>query len=63
MFEQVILAERFQALLAAEQQAADAYGKLATDVSDPQLREKIQQLLADKHRHIHLAERLLEIVD
>ena len=62
MLEQALLADRFQMLLAKQQQAARAYTDLAASQSDPALREELRQLSLDKQRHVHLTERLIEIV-
>jgi rubrerythrin len=60
--EHALLRERFQMLLSQEQQALDAYADLVSRVTDPALREQVEQLHRDKQRHIELTERLLEIV-
>jgi len=62
MLEQAYLREQLQALLDQEHQAAAAYGKLAIDLSDPKLKSHVEHVLRDKHKHIQLAERLLEIL-
>ena len=63
MLEHTYLREQFESLLVKEKQAAESYGKLAIDLNDPTLREKLDQLCRDKHKHIRLTERLLEILD
>ena len=63
MLDQTVLRERFEGLLAQEQQAEGVYASLASQVRDPQLREQVEQIHRDKRRHILLTERLLEIVD
>ncbi|MDY6914377.1 MAG: hypothetical protein SVT52_07980 [Planctomycetota bacterium] len=62
MLEQALLADRFQLLLARQQQAARAYTDLAAVQNDSALCEQLRQLSLDKQRHVHLTERLLEIV-
>ncbi len=61
--EQAQLRDRFQALLAQEQQALKAYEQIAAQTSNAEIRGRIEQLLRDKRRHVELTERLLEIVD
>jgi len=61
--EQALLRERFQGLLAQEQQALKAYVELAAQTSDPEIIQKIEHLRRDKQRHVELTERLLEIVE
>ena len=63
MFEQALLAEQFQDLLARARDAEKMYAGLAECIDDPKLREKVQQVYLDKQRHVRLAERLLEIVE
>ncbi|MCD6364447.1 MAG: hypothetical protein J7M14_01090 [Planctomycetes bacterium] len=63
MFEEAILAEQFEDLLAQTRRAEQMYTALADSVKDPVLRKQISRLCADKHRHVQLAQRLLEIVD
>jgi len=63
MLEQALLREQVQELVAAERQAETAYARLVETVSDPALRDQLEQLRRDKQRHIRLAERLLEILD
>ncbi|GAG45955.1 unnamed protein product [marine sediment metagenome] len=63
MLEQSLLAERFQALLEIARQAEGAYAELAGKVTDPVLREELEQIRRDKHRHVLMTERLLEIVE
>jgi len=63
MLEHTYLREQFESLLVKEKQAAETYGKLAIDLDDPALREKVDQLCRDKQKHIRLTERLLEILD
>jgi rubrerythrin len=63
MFEQAILREQFQALLHQEQQAEKLYAALVAKLTDPELRQQVQQLCRDEQRHVRLAERLLEIVE
>ncbi len=58
-----MLAERFEALLEQERQAAQAYADLADQVSDPAAKEQFELIRREKLRHIELAERLLEIVE
>ncbi len=61
--EQAMLRDRFQDLLALEQQALKAYEELAARTSDPEVLQKVEHLRRDKQRHIELTERLLEIVE
>jgi rubrerythrin len=63
MLEQSILREQFQQLLRKEREAEQAYADLAGKVTDPAVREQIDQLRRDKQRHIALTERLLELVE
>ena len=63
MLEHTYLREQFESLLVKEKQAAETYGKLAIDLNDPTLREKINQLQREKQKHILLTERLLEILE
>lgn len=63
MLEEALLREQFEALLEQERQAAKAYESLLPAISDPVLREQVEQLFHDKQRHIELAERLMEIVE
>ena len=63
MFEQAMLAEQFQNLLAKEQEAADFYAGLEGKVIEPGLKQQIEQLAREKQRHVELTQRLLEIVD
>jgi rubrerythrin len=63
MFEQAMLREQFQALLHQEQQAERLYAELVAKLTDPHLRQQVQQLHRDEQRHVRLAERLLEIVE
>ena len=60
--EQALLREQFQTLLTQEQQALQAYADLADKVTDPAVREHVEQLRRDKQRHVELTERLLEIM-
>jgi len=62
MLEQATLREQFQTLLSQEQQALEAYAELAAKVTDPAVRQQVEQLHRDKQRHVELTERLLEIV-
>jgi len=62
-FEQAMLRERFQDLLASEHQAIKAYVELAARTTDPDILKKVEHLLRDKQRHVELTERLLEIVE
>ena len=62
MFEQAILRQLVQDLLAKSQDAANAYVGLADHLTDPAMREQVKLLAREKHRHVQLAERLLEIV-
>jgi len=61
--EQAQLRERFQTLLAQEQQALLTYEALLAHAIDPELRMQVELLCRDKLRHVELTERLLEIVD
>ncbi len=61
--EQAMLRDRFQDLLALEQQALKAYEELAARTTDPEILQKVAHLRRDKQRHVELAERLLEIVE
>jgi len=62
MFEQAVLRQLVQELLDKTQDAQKAYSHLAGDVGDPSMREQVELLAREKHRHVLLAERLLEIV-
>lgn len=62
MLEQATLREQFQTLLSQEQQALEAYAQLVAKVTDPAVRQQVEQLHRDKQRHVELTERLLEIV-
>jgi len=62
MLEQATLREQFQTLLSQEQQALEAYADLVAKVTDPAVRQQVEQLHRDKQRHVELTERLLEIV-
>ena len=62
MFEQAVLRQLVQDLLDKTQDAEKAYSGLASYVSDPATREQVELLAREKHRHVLLAERLLEIV-
>jgi len=62
MFEQAILTEQFQAILAKEQEAARLCADLEAKSGDPAFRKQIQQLRREKQRQIELTRRLLEIV-
>ena len=62
MLEQATLREQFQTLLSQEQQALEAYAELVAKVTDPAVRQQVEQLHRDKQRHVELTERLLEIV-
>jgi rubrerythrin len=63
MLEEALLRDQFGALLDQERQAAKAYEDLLPTIKDAAVREQVEQLLRDKHRHVELAERLLEIVE
>jgi len=63
MLEQAFLRERFESLLKAEQEVVGAYEQMARMVQDPVRREAIAQLVRDKHRHVQLTQRLLELVE
>ena len=63
MLEQIQLARQFQTLLNSELQAERAYAELVGKLSDPDLREQVERLCRDKHRHVRMAERLLEMVE
>jgi len=63
MFEQVILAEQFQNLLAQAQRAEQMYADLANHLTDRAMRQEVEQLRRDKRRHILLTERLVELVE
>ena len=52
-----------QELLEQQKQAADGYAGLAERLSDPALRQEVEQLRREKQRHVLLTERLLELVD
>ena len=62
MFEETILAERFQSLLMQSEKAEKMYASLVGSTSDPARRRELLQLQFDKQRHVRLARRLLEIV-
>jgi len=63
MFEETLLAEQFERLLAEAQQAERMYAGIAEETDDAGLKEQFQELRRDKRRHIEMTERLLEIVD
>ncbi|MFA6132938.1 MAG: hypothetical protein WC869_02835 [Phycisphaerae bacterium] len=64
MLEQALLREQFSQLLAKAQEAEQAYaGLIHAGVRDPHAAQELEQLLADKQRHVRLAQRLLEIVE
>ncbi|MCE5277383.1 MAG: hypothetical protein ABFD92_12215 [Planctomycetaceae bacterium] len=56
------LTEQFQDLLVQEQQAAGAYAAMAEQTADAQVKSQLESIRDDKHRHIELIQRLLEIV-
>ncbi len=62
MLEEALLAEQFETLLSHAKQAESMYESLASSVSDPSMRNEIEQLLRDKRRHVLMTQRLLEIV-
>jgi len=61
--EEALLREQFEALLEQEREAARAYGGLLARIDDPAVRERLEELLREKRRHVELVERLLEIVE
>jgi len=61
--EHAMLAERFEALLEAQRRAESVYAHLAERITDPALREQVEEIGREKHRHVRLTERLLEIVE
>lgn len=61
--EHAMLAGKFQELLAQEREAEKAYQDLCGQVPDLIARRQIEQILREKHRHVQLVERLLEIVE
>ncbi len=63
MFEENLLAEQFEKLLAQAEQAEKMYAGIADETDDASLKEQFQELRREKRRHIEMAERLLEIVD
>ncbi len=63
MFEQALLAEQFEKLLAQAEQAEQMYAGLADQADDPDVREQFAELLREKRRHVRMTERLIEIVD
>ena len=63
MYEQALLAEQFEKLLAQAEQAEQMYAGVADQTDDPDVREQFQELLREKRRHVRMTERLLEIVD
>ena len=63
MFEQALLTEQFEKLLARAEQAEQMYAGIADETDDPDLREQIQELCREKRRHVQMTKRLLEIVD
>ena len=63
MFEQALLAEQFEKLLAQAEQAEQMYVGVADQADDPVVREQLAELLREKRRHVRMTERLLEIVD
>jgi len=62
MFEEALLAEQFEKLLAQEQEAERMYAGLAGSTEDPGMRLAAEQFRRDKQRHVRLTRRLLEIV-
>ena len=62
MLEQALLREQIQTLLASEAQVQQAYAHAATATTDSHLREQFEQFGKDTHRHIRLAQQLLEIL-
>ncbi len=63
MLEQMILRERFEDLLARQQNALGCYESAGSNTTDPETRKQLNQLCKEKKRHIQLTERLLEIVE
>jgi rubrerythrin len=63
MLEQALLRERFEELLDQQRQAAGFYAAWAARLTDPKLRQQVEQIHREKTRHIALTERLLEIVE
>jgi len=63
MFEQALLAEQFEKLLAQAEQAEQMYAGLADQADDPDVRAQFAELLREKRRHVRMTERLIEIVD
>jgi len=63
MFEQAVLAEQFEKLLAKAERAEQMYAGIADQTDDAHLREQFQELQREKRRHVEMTERLLEIVD
>lgn len=63
MLDQAILRERFEQLLLQERQAESLYADMLANVSEPSVREQIEQLHREKQRHVALTERLLELVE
>lgn len=63
MLEQAFLRERFEDLLAHQEEALGHYETVAAEETDPQRLSHLQDILRDKKRHIELTRRLLEIVE
>ena len=62
MYEEALLAEQFQQLLARQRQAAEAYADLASKSADGGVSRQFSEFQRDMQRHIDLTRRLLEIV-
>jgi rubrerythrin len=63
MFEQAMLAEQFELLLADAEQAEKMYASLAGNTDDPAMRQQLDQVYRDKQRHVELTRRLLDLVN
>ena len=63
MLEESLLREQFEELLEAERQAVATYRDMLGKLEDAEARQKVEQLLRDKQRHVELTERLLEIME
>lgn len=62
MPERALLREDFNRMLQTAQTAAQEYEQLGQQAPDPQVQAQLQRLAREKHRHVELAQRLLEIV-
>ncbi len=63
MPERAILREQFEQMLRTASAAVVEYDQLTESTADPLRRDRLIRLMRHKHRHVELAERLLEILD